>query len=205
MKKPKDKGMAVSVLTSNLEINTTIDTGTGTSTSTSTSTADETITAAGNSSQSNDNLKDWSSLPVPRLPSRNTSSKYDFVKVNFVFPFNSLLLCWVNWWICKKWLNFSLISRSFLISCSDSPRNSTSLFLYIYFFKFLFDFLLHVVACVVLWQVKVWLGDNADHYYVLSRFLLSRMLTVTKVQEHPNYIFWNTFLLSFAQFLLNMS
>lgn len=30
-------------------------------------------------------------------------------------------------------------------------------------------------------QVKVWLGENADHYYVLSRFLLSRMLTVTKV------------------------
>jgi hypothetical protein len=27
----------------------------------------------------------------------------------------------------------------------------------------------------------VWLGENADHYYVLSRFLLSRMLTVTKV------------------------
>uniref|UniRef100_A0A453J9X8 Uncharacterized protein n=1 Tax=Aegilops tauschii subsp. strangulata TaxID=200361 RepID=A0A453J9X8_AEGTS len=26
--------------------------------------------------------------------------------------------------------------------------------------------------------VKVWLGENADHYYVLSRFLLSRMLTV---------------------------
>lgn len=32
-------------------------------------------------------------------------------------------------------------------------------------------------------QVKVWLGDNADHYYVLSRFLLSRMLTVTKVDN----------------------
>jgi hypothetical protein len=30
-------------------------------------------------------------------------------------------------------------------------------------------------------KVKVWLGENADHYYVLSRFLLSRMLTVTKV------------------------
>ncbi|KAL8520638.1 hypothetical protein ACS0TY_011249 [Phlomoides rotata] len=29
-------------------------------------------------------------------------------------------------------------------------------------------------------KVKVWLGDNSDHYYVLSRFLLSRMLTVTK-------------------------
>ncbi|KAJ8748068.1 hypothetical protein K2173_012625 [Erythroxylum novogranatense] len=32
--------------------------------------------------------------------------------------------------------------------------------------------------------VKVWLGDNADHYYVLSRFLLSRMLTVTKIPNH---------------------
>ncbi|KAF3780631.1 2-phosphoglycerate kinase [Nymphaea thermarum] len=35
-------------------------------------------------------------------------------------------------------------------------------------------------------KVKVWLGDNADHYYVLSRFLLSRMLTVTKVI--PNHV-----------------
>ncbi|KAL4583487.1 hypothetical protein LXL04_008060 [Taraxacum kok-saghyz] len=33
-------------------------------------------------------------------------------------------------------------------------------------------------------MVKVWLGDNADHYYVLSRFLLSRMLTVTKIPNH---------------------
>ena len=32
-----------------------------------------------------------------------------------------------------------------------------------------------------MWQVKVWLGVNQDHYYVLSRFLISRMLTVTKV------------------------
>ncbi|CAK7355883.1 unnamed protein product [Dovyalis caffra] len=35
-----------------------------------------------------------------------------------------------------------------------------------------------------LFRVKVWLGDNADHYYVLSRFLLSRMLTVTKIPNH---------------------
>ncbi|CAL5039268.1 unnamed protein product [Urochloa decumbens] len=33
-------------------------------------------------------------------------------------------------------------------------------------------------------KVKVWLGENADHYYVLSRFLLSRMLTVTKIPNH---------------------
>ncbi|KAM0934314.1 putative P-loop containing nucleoside triphosphate hydrolase [Dioscorea sansibarensis] len=33
-------------------------------------------------------------------------------------------------------------------------------------------------------KVKVWLGGNADHYYVLSRFLLSRMLTVTKIPNH---------------------
>ena len=38
-------------------------------------------------------------------------------------------------------------------------------------------------------QVKVWLGDNADHYYVLSRFLLCRMLTVTKVPG----IMWERF------------
>jgi hypothetical protein len=30
-------------------------------------------------------------------------------------------------------------------------------------------------------KVMVWFGENADHYYVLSRFLVSRMLTVTKV------------------------
>uniref|UniRef100_A0A0D6R5I0 2-phosphoglycerate kinase n=1 Tax=Araucaria cunninghamii TaxID=56994 RepID=A0A0D6R5I0_ARACU len=33
-------------------------------------------------------------------------------------------------------------------------------------------------------KVRVWLGENADHYYVLSRFLLSRMLTVTKIPNH---------------------
>ncbi|XLS51772.1 hypothetical protein HN51_012449, partial [Arachis hypogaea] len=30
--------------------------------------------------------------------------------------------------------------------------------------------------------VNVRLGDNADHYYVLSRFLLSKMLTITKTE-----------------------
>lgn len=30
-------------------------------------------------------------------------------------------------------------------------------------------------------QVKVWLGDNLDHYYILSRFLVSRSLTITKI------------------------
>ncbi|GBF91278.1 2-phosphoglycerate kinase [Raphidocelis subcapitata] len=30
-------------------------------------------------------------------------------------------------------------------------------------------------------KVKVWLGDNMDHYYVLSRFLVCRMLTVTMI------------------------
>jgi hypothetical protein len=36
--------------------------------------------------------------------------------------------------------------------------------------------------CTVL-QVKVWLGDgeSMDHYYVLSRFLISRMLTLAKI------------------------
>ncbi|KAI4372679.1 hypothetical protein MLD38_010879 [Melastoma candidum] len=33
-------------------------------------------------------------------------------------------------------------------------------------------------------KVKVWLGDNCDHYYVFSRFLLCRMLTVTKIPNH---------------------
>jgi hypothetical protein len=30
-------------------------------------------------------------------------------------------------------------------------------------------------------QVKVWLGEHQSHHYVLSRFLISRMLTVTKI------------------------
>nr|KAJ0226988.1 hypothetical protein LSAT_V11C100045900 [Lactuca sativa] len=33
-------------------------------------------------------------------------------------------------------------------------------------------------------KVKVWLGDNVDHYYVLSRYMLSRMFTVTKIPNH---------------------
>ncbi|XLQ99790.1 hypothetical protein S83_065989 [Arachis hypogaea] len=33
-------------------------------------------------------------------------------------------------------------------------------------------------------KVKVRLGDNADHYYILFRFLLSRMLTVTNIPNH---------------------
>ena len=31
--------------------------------------------------------------------------------------------------------------------------------------------------------MKVWVGENLAHYYVLSRFLISRMLTVTKVPQ----------------------
>ncbi|CAI5517011.1 unnamed protein product [Closterium sp. Naga37s-1] len=30
-------------------------------------------------------------------------------------------------------------------------------------------------------KVRVWLGENEDHYYVLSRFLIARMLTVTRM------------------------
>ncbi|GJP47163.1 hypothetical protein CLOM_g6390 [Closterium sp. NIES-68] len=30
-------------------------------------------------------------------------------------------------------------------------------------------------------KVRVWLGENDDHYYVLSRFLIARMLTVTRM------------------------
>lgn len=180
MRKVKDKGRAVSVPMPNPEINTT---GTGT--------ADEPITDAGNSSQSNDNSKDWPTFPVARLPSRNTSSKYDFVKVNFVFPFNSLLLCWFNCCQCKNCLNFGLIWCSLLISLLRVYLGILRLWSCIVSLISI-KFLLHVVAWVCFWQVKVWLGDNADHYYVLSRFLLSRMLTVTKVQVHPIFKeFWS--------------
>lgn len=85
------------------------------------------------------------SLTSVRFSSRNTSSKYDFVKVNSSSSSSSL-------------------SVSF-------PRKLES-------FE---NFLLQK-------QVKVWLGDNADHYYVLSRFLLSRMLTVTKVSIQFNIL-----------------
>jgi hypothetical protein len=52
-------------------------------------------------------------------------------------------------------------------------------------------------------KVKVWLGENADHYYVLSRFLLSRMLTVTKVQSFPSLWFLiNSFYQSIYRLLL---
>jgi hypothetical protein len=44
--------------------------------------------------------------------------------------------------------------------------------------------LIFVCGGIYLIQVKVWLGENADHCYVLSRFLLSRMLTVTKVSNY---------------------
>ncbi|XP_022771842.1 uncharacterized protein LOC111314595 isoform X2 [Durio zibethinus] len=56
------------------------------------------------------------------------------------------------------------ITTPSLPSTKSSPRNASSKY----------DFV----------KVKVWLGDNADHYYVLSRFLLSRMLTVTKIPNH---------------------
>ena len=35
----------------------------------------------------------------------------------------------------------------------------------------------------VRYQVKVWVGENLVHYYILSRFLISRMLTVTKIPQ----------------------
>jgi hypothetical protein len=32
-------------------------------------------------------------------------------------------------------------------------------------------------------KIRVWLGQHQEHYYVLSRFLISRMLTVTKLPQ----------------------
>lgn len=32
-------------------------------------------------------------------------------------------------------------------------------------------------------QVKVWIGPEYSHYFVLSRFLLSRMLTVIRIDN----------------------
>lgn len=39
----------------------------------------------------------------------------------------------------------------------------------------------HVTGVSDTTQVKVWLGEGMSHYYVLSRFLISRVLTVTKI------------------------
>lgn len=37
-------------------------------------------------------------------------------------------------------------------------------------------------------KIKVWLGKELEHYYILSRFLISRLLTVTKVpQDKASY------------------
>lgn len=36
---------------------------------------------------------------------------------------------------------------------------------------------------ILCFQVKVWVGENLVHYYILSRFLISRMLTVTKIPQ----------------------
>ena len=41
----------------------------------------------------------------------------------------------------------------------------------------------HLLMYAVRCQVKVWVGENLVHYYVLSRFLISRMLTVTKIPQ----------------------
>ena len=32
-------------------------------------------------------------------------------------------------------------------------------------------------------KIRVWLGEGQEHYYILSRFLISRTLTVTKVPQ----------------------
>lgn len=56
---------------------------------------------------------------------------------------------------------------------------------------FISKFLLSLFKLIVGWsglQVKVWLGSNADHYYILSRFLISRMLLVTKVHFTNSHV-----------------
>ena len=32
-------------------------------------------------------------------------------------------------------------------------------------------------------KIKVWVGSELEHYYILSRFLIARTLTVTKVPQ----------------------
>ncbi|KAG2628418.1 hypothetical protein PVAP13_3KG385581 [Panicum virgatum] len=59
-------------------------------------------------------------------------------------------------------------------NCADATASSATQALPSYKASSMYDFV----------KVKVWLGQNADHYYVLSRFLLSRMLSVTKIPNH---------------------
>ena len=42
---------------------------------------------------------------------------------------------------------------------------------------------MNLLIVTVRFQVKVWVGENLVHYYILSRFLISRMLTVTKIPQ----------------------
>lgn len=118
------------------------------------------------SPKSGEDTEKDSPLPTLRFSSRNASSKYDFVKVFLFLSFGFLG-------------NQSEIDRFF-----DFVYSFSSLTWYGLIFKpFFFGSLLL--------KVKVWLGENADHYYVLSRFLLSRMLTVTKVSNSlPSQFFF---------------
>ncbi|KAF0935825.1 hypothetical protein E2562_036309 [Oryza meyeriana var. granulata] len=125
-------------------------------------------------------------------PSRNTSSKYDFVKVkvwlgenaDHYYVLSRFLLCRmltvtkipnhvaikIALELKKLLVDNSLLDEGHADDPQDraafaSPSRNTSS---------KYDFV----------KVKVWLGENADHYYVLSRFLLCRMLTVTKIPNH---------------------
>ncbi|KAL6007822.1 hypothetical protein ACLOJK_033324 [Asimina triloba] len=71
-----------------------------------------------------------------------------------------------------------------LLSGRSAPRNASSKYDFVKVACPIPSHRLFTDAPLFLPQVKVWLGDNADHYYVLSRFLLSRMLTVTKIPNH---------------------
>lgn len=83
-------------------------------------------------------------------------------------------------------------SKYDFVKVYSSDHKSSSIF-----FSFLLCCQNITLACSIIRsiQVKVWLGDNADHYYVLSRFLLSRMLTVTKVKQKPPAFTFGVFLI----------
>lgn len=78
-------------------------------------------------------------------------------------------------------------SKYDFVKVYSSDQKSSSIFLFSSNFIVRISTLVQFICVLISIKVKVWLGDNADHYYVLSRFLLSRMLTVTKVRASTSF------------------
>ena len=74
---------------------------------------------------------------------------------------------------------------TFPLSSSLSSHNASSKYDFVKVSISIRNFFLYsLFLCFLFLFLKVWLGDNADHYYALSGFLLSIMLTVAKVSDN---------------------